>query len=285
MQQTIPAAGQSWVNDFTVEKSDSSVTVKVFPDLCGTDVPRIAIQGWKSDKDNHQDDDQGKNCTSSSANITCVKMMESRNCSSSSNESTCFEPICTTELVEICDNRTLLITGQNCTGNNNNSSNVTTLALCQNKTRASVVQDCRHENVTTCKEVIKTKNCSKTEGNCTHQAVVKVCKQQQHLNQSSCKEHQTQKNGSSMIFEETPNHVAYEDPANQDSIVVVSTVEVPSAPVSGHFVLKYTTEEGESFYTKSTCIDPVCLFKQTECFALSDWLIINITPCITKCPF
>ena len=52
----------------------------------------------------------------------------------------------------------------------------------------------------------------------------------------------------------------YSDPDLKDSMVVVSTVEEPSAPVSGHFVLKYTTVEGESFYTKSMFISIFLLF-------------------------
>ena len=203
VREVVPAAGQYWVNEFKVEKSDTTVTVKVFPTECGLDVPKIVVHGWKTD----------------------LEMIESKNCSSSSNKTNCGMQKCTTELVQVCANQTVNVTGPNCTHSNNNgnnsSSNTTTAYPCQQNNTASIIQDCRYENITTCEKVMETNKLPTNE---------------------------SLKNKTSS---EAPLRVVFADPDHKGSILVVSTVEVPSGPVFGHFVLKYTNDDGESFFTKS----------------------------------
>ena len=156
------------------------------------------------------------------------EVIDSRNCSSSSNKTHCSMQKCTIKLVQVCANRTVNVPGPNCTqsnNNNNSSSNVTTTTPCQQNNTVSIIQDCHYENITTCEQVIEITN----------------------------KTNESSKN-------ETSTSAVYSDPDLKDSMVVVSTVEEPSAPVSGHFVLKYTTVEGESFYTKSMFISIFLLF-------------------------
>ena len=256
------------MNDFQVEKTDDSlISVKVFPAECGLDVPKIGIYGWK---DGTEDNQVKENCTLASINknVTCVEVIESRNCSSS-NGSDCFkQQNCTKQLVETCVNRTEVVKG-NCTEQPAKDNNTSSLSQCQNET--IVVHECETKNVTTCETIIKSKlnNCSESSSgkNCTFQIIKIIC-EELYANQTACIDHQNKTDivdsgstinttsSASTVSNETSvdehtRSVTYEDPLDSNSIVSVSYVEQPSAAVSGHFVLNYTTSEGESFYTKS----------------------------------